>query len=222
MEKIELERRNGSFIKMLTETRSHVKKNYELAALNPEEENQYRLFEEDEPLPYKHNGFDVKIKKGNLVSINNEDVDWTKITAKYRTITNDEFFRIMSNGYISKEALVLYSERNEDFKENYKVDGLFFKELIEKILVPFGRDVLFELADYEKMKEFVETDEDVVRFFNDEEEGKPEVKWELLSKLPTSIILFYLVKNHRDELVEKWMFGEEELKELLSVMNINE
>ena len=170
MEKVEIEKRNKELKQTIDSSGWFIKSAFMMTLLKPDEESHYVIFEEDSSY-FEYEGKDVHIEKGRMLHENDNRVPWDTITGKYRHVTNEEFFKQIALGYISKAALILFSEKDTFYDDSFDKDNLMNWVLIKTILKVFDRNVYMELADFDTLRYFIETDEDVVAFFKQPKES---------------------------------------------------
>ena len=196
---------------------TYVKAGYMLSLLAPERNSHFVVFEEDEPNTFELDGKTIQIKKGHIVNkIDGRIPDefWENVTAKYRYFTQKEYFKKLSTGYIVRIINYLLALKDECLPVS--LQGVIANEqLSERILEPFDNKIIAELVFIDTVKEFMDKEEGVVSYLKTKIEKKEHCE-------PSTIVLSYLLFNHQTELINKWMFSQEDLKELLKSMGISD
>lgn len=186
-----------------------IKMQYMLSQLKPDDSSYYVIFTSDETLPIKYNGNDVILQKGVIIHKNDEEIPWDKITDKYRTTTNKEFFSIIIFRYIAETIVNIWKER---LSINTKID----RDLFEKTLVGFNESDMFSIAL--DIQNFCNDDKDITDFFdlfNKQEHSE-------FFKTPICLIPLFTIRKFQEKTINNWQFSNDELKELLRIMNISD
>lgn len=196
---------------------TYVKAAYMMCLLAPERETSFIVFEEDEPTTFEFEGKTIQVKKGHIVNKKDRripDEFWDNVTAKYRHFNQKEYFQKISAGYIVKIINYLLALKDESLAVSEQ-GVLANEQLTEIILEPFDDKIIAELVFINTVQEFMDNEDGVVSYLKSKMEKKEHCE-------PSTIVMAYLLFKHQTELINKWMFSHQELKDLLKIMGISD